>query len=38
MGHKLGMQLMDVSLKSLLEAGLITRDEAMERAVDPQAF
>ncbi len=38
MGHKLGMQLMDVSLKSMLEAGLITRDEAMERAVDPQAF
>jgi len=38
MGHKLGMQLMDVSLKGLVTAGLITRDEAMERAIDPQAF
>ncbi|MGV8121013.1 MAG: type IV pilus twitching motility protein PilT [Candidatus Xenobiia bacterium LiM19] len=38
MGQKLGMQMMDVSLKTLMSAGLITREEVMERALDPGAI
>ncbi|MDQ7824480.1 MAG: type IV pilus twitching motility protein PilT [Candidatus Eremiobacteraeota bacterium] len=38
MGKKHGMQMMDISLRELLEQGLITRDEAFERCVDPQQF
>ncbi len=37
-GKKQGMQLMDTSLAKLLQAGKITMDEAMERAIDPAAF
>ena len=38
MGRKHGMQLMDISLRELLDAGTISREEAMERAIDPKSF
>jgi twitching motility protein PilT len=38
MGRKLGMQLMDTSLKDLVNAGLISMQEAQERANDPAAL
>jgi twitching motility protein PilT len=38
MGRKHGMQLMDTSLKDLVNKGLITKQEAIERANDPASI
>jgi len=37
-GKKLGMRLMDESLRELVDQGLITPDEAHRRAENPKAF
>lgn len=35
-GSKFGMQTMDMALKELYQRGIITYDDAMQRAVDPE--
>lgn len=37
-GRKHGMQLMDISLKELVDKGKITREEALDRVIDPNSL
>ncbi|MGB9792533.1 MAG: hypothetical protein ACPLTR_08165 [Thermacetogeniaceae bacterium] len=37
-GARYGMRTLDMSLRELYQKGIISRDEALSRARDPEAF